>query len=111
MEERMMSTMSRFPFLIGYSVHLDDKLTAKVVPNGDPPQRMYDDYNYCYGTKGDGIVSHLQPNEREVLIVRLTHMAPYSSRSLSITYTGGKKFEAKLEKPNFIGEPYSYSAL
>ena len=101
----------QIPFLIGYNKHFDDKLTAKVVPNGDPPQRMYDDYNYCYGTKGDGIVSHVQKNEREVLIVRLPHMAPYSSGSFSITYTGGEKFEAKLEQPNFIGEPYSYSPM
>jgi hypothetical protein len=99
------------PFLIGYNKHFEDKLSAKVVPNGDPPQRIHVDYNYCFGEKGDGIVSHVQKNEREVLIVRITHLAPYSSGGFSITYEGGEKFDAKSETPNFIREPYSYSAM
>src|ERR1700728_3897758 len=55
----------QIPFLIGYNKHLDDKFSAKVTPNGDPPQRMYDDYNYCFGKKGD--VSKVLKDEREVL--------------------------------------------
>ncbi len=96
-------------FLIGYNKHFDDKLSAKVEPNGDPPQRMYDDYNYCYGKKGD--VSKVMPNEREVLIVRIRHLAPYASGSFAITYAGGERFETKPGTPNFIAEPYSYSPM
>src|SRR5260221_1764690 len=99
----------QIPFLIGYSKRFEDKLTAKVMPNGDPPQRIYDDYNYCFGIKGDGVVSDVQKNEQEVLIVRITHLAPYGSGSFSVTYAGGDKFDTKPETPNFIGEPYSYS--
>lgn len=99
----------QIPFLIGYGKNFQDKLSAKVMANGDPPQRMHNDYNYCFGVKGDGIVSHVQPNEREVLIVNVSHLIPYGSGEFSITYAGGDKFDAKSETPNFIGEPYSYS--
>jgi hypothetical protein len=101
----------QIPFLIGHNKHFEDKLSAKVMPNGDPPQRIYDDYNYCFGVKGDGVISHVQKNEREVLIVRITHLSPYGSGSFSVTYAGGDKFDTKPETPNFIGEPYSYSPL
>ncbi len=101
----------QIPFLIGYNKHLEDKLTAKVMANGDPPQGIYDDYNYCFGVKGDGIVSHVQKNEREVLLVRITHLLPYGSGSFSITYAGGDKFKTKPGTPTFVGEPYSYSPL
>jgi hypothetical protein len=73
------------PFLIGYGKHFEDKLSAKVIQNGDPPQRIHIDYNYCFGHKGDGVVSHVQKNEREVMIVRIPHLAPYGSGSFSIT--------------------------
>lgn len=99
----------QIPFLIGYNKHFEDKLTAKVMPNSDPPQRIYDDYNYCFGVKGDGIVSHVQKNEREVLIVRIPHLGPNGSGSFSVTYAGGDKFDTKAGTANFIGEPYSYS--
>jgi hypothetical protein len=99
----------QIPFLIGYNKHLEDKLSAKVAPNGDPPQRIYDDYNYCFGKKGD--VSKVLPNEREVLIVRIGHLAPYAVGSFSIMYAGGEKLEAKSGTLNFITEPYSYSSM
>ena len=50
----------QIPFLIGYGKHFDDKFSVKVMPNSDPPQRIYIRYNYCYGVKGDGVVSHVQ---------------------------------------------------
>lgn len=99
----------QIPFLIGYNKHFENKVTAKVAATGDPPPRIYDDYNYCFGEKGDGIVSHVQKNERETLIVRIRHLAAYGSGSFSITYTGGEKFDTKSQTPNFIDEPYSYS--
>ena len=100
----------QIPFLIGYNRHFEDMLSAKVVPNGEPSQPLSDDYNYCFGKKGDGIVSHVQKNEREVLIVRITHLIPYGSGSFSITYTGGDKLLNVVPgTPNFIGEPYSYT--
>jgi hypothetical protein len=99
----------QIPFLIGYNKHLQDKLSAKVASNGDLPQRIYDDYNYCFGEKGD--VSKVLPNEREVLIVRVGHLAPHAVGSFSITYTGGEKLETKYGTPNFIAEPYSYSPM
>ncbi len=99
----------QIPFLIGYNKHLDDKLSAKVTSNGDPPQRVYDDYNYCYGKGPD--VHKVLPNEQEVLIVRIRHLAPFQGGSFSITYTGGEKIEAKSGTPNFIAEPYSYSPM
>ncbi|MGA9042236.1 MAG: hypothetical protein WB421_17015 [Terriglobales bacterium] len=99
----------QIPFLIGYDKHFENKLAAKVIPNSDPAQRIYDDYNYCFGVKGDGIISHIQKNEQEVLIVRIPHMGPYGSGSFSVTYAGGDKFDTKPGTPNFVGEPYSYS--
>ena len=42
----------QIPFLIGYNKHYEDKLSARVMPNGDPPQALSFDYNYCFGTKG-----------------------------------------------------------
>jgi hypothetical protein len=99
----------QIPFLIGYKKRFEDKLSAKVSPNGEPTQPLRDDYNYCVGVKGDGVVSHIQPNEREVLIVRITHMVPYGSASFSITYAGGDGFDTKAGTPDFIDEPYSYS--
>lgn len=101
----------QIPFLIGHNKNLQDSLSAKVVPNGDPPQRIYDDYNYCFGEKGDGNVRNVQKNEREVLIVRIRHLPPFGVGSFSITYKGGEKFETKSGTPNFISEPYSYSPM
>jgi hypothetical protein len=43
----------QIPFLIGHDKHFENKLSAKVLPNGDPPQRLYDDYNYCFGVGKD----------------------------------------------------------
>jgi hypothetical protein len=103
------STANQIPFLIGYNKHLQDKLSAMVAPGGDPPQRIHDDYNYCFGEKGD--VRKVLPNEREVLIVRIGHLAPYGVGSFSIPYAGGEKLEAKSGTPNFIAEPYSYSPM
>jgi len=100
----------QIPFLIGYNKHLDNKFSAKVTPNGDPQQRIHDDYNYCFG-KDDGGVHHVLPNEREVLIVRIGHLAPFEVRSFSITYGGGKKLETNPGTPSFIAEPYSYSPM
>lgn len=97
----------QIPFLIGYNKHFQDKISAKVEPNGDPPQRMYDDYNYCFGKGPD--VHKILPNEREVLIVRIRHLAPYGSGSFSITFAGGGNFDTGPGTPNFISEPYSYS--
>lgn len=51
----------QIPFLIGYNKHLQDKLSAKVVPNNDPQEAISDDYNYCFGKKGDGVVSWSGP--------------------------------------------------
>ena len=101
----------QIPFLIGYNKRFEDKLSAKVIPNGDPPQRVYDDYNYCFGKKGDGDVRNVQKNEREVLVVRIGHLSPFGVGSFSITYTGGEKFDVKSQTPNFIDEPYSYSSM
>jgi len=100
----------QIPFLVGYNKHFDDKLSAKTVPNSDPPTGLQMDYSYCYGTKGDGVVSHVQQNEREILIVRIPHLVPSESESFSITYTGGEQFTAKLfQDPDFLEEPTSYS--
>lgn len=99
----------QIPFLVGYGKHLDEKLSAKVEPNGDPPQPLYDDYNYCYGKKGE--ISKVMPNEREVLVVRIRHLPPFGSGGFSITYAGGDKFEAKSQAPNFVAEPSSYSPM
>jgi hypothetical protein len=101
----------QIPFLIGYNKHFENKLSAKVTSNGDPPQRIYDDYNYCFGKKGDGDVRNVQKNEREVLIIRIRHLPPFGVGSFSITYSGGERFDAKSETPNFVGEPYSYSPM
>lgn len=99
----------QIPFLIGYNKHLQDKLSATVASNGDLPQRIYDDYNYCFGEKGD--VSKVLPNEREVLIVRIGHLAPYAVGSFSITYAGGEKLDVKSGAPNFVAAPYSHSPM
>jgi len=99
----------QIPFLIGYNKHYQDKISAKVAPNGDPQGPFSDDYSYCFGEKGDGVVNHVQKNEREVLIVRITHLVPYGLASFSVTYAGGDKFDAISGTPNFAGEPYSYS--
>jgi hypothetical protein len=101
----------QIPFLIGYDKHFDSKLSAKVSPNGDPLQPTSNDYNYCYGEKGDGDVSKVMPNEREVLIVNIRHLPPNGNGSFSITYAGGEKFEAQSEAPTFASEPYSYSPV
>lgn len=98
------------PILIGYGKHWDSKLSAKTIPNSsDPRQRIYVAYNYCYGKKGD--VSKVLPNEREVLIAKIPHLAPLGVGSFSVKYTGGEKFTAKVETPNFTSEPYSYSTM
>lgn len=98
----------QIPFLIGYGKHFQDKLSAKVFSNGDPPQRVYDDYNYCFGKSGD--VHKVLPNEREVLIVRIRHLPPFGIGDFSITYTGGDNFAMRLfESPSFVSEPSSYS--
>ena len=101
----------QIPFLIGYSRHLEDDFSAKVMPNGDPPQRIYDDYNYCFGKKGDGNVHHVQKNEREVLIVRIRHLPPFGFTSFSVTYAGGPEVRTEPGRPDFISEPYSYSSM
>jgi hypothetical protein len=99
----------QIPFPIGRDRHLEDKLSAKVLPNGDPPQRMYDDYNYCYGKGPD--VHKILPHEQEVFIVRIRHLPPGGIGTFSITYAGGEKLETKPGSPNFVGEPYSYSDM
>ena len=100
----------QIPFLIGYARHLDAKLSAKVEGESEPSSAIHVLYNYCYGTKGDGIGSHVMPNEREVLIVRVAHLVPAASENFTVTYTGGEKFVAKLlEAPTFAEEPTSYS--
>lgn len=99
----------QIPFPIGHDKHFEDKLSAKVWPNGDPPQRIYDDYNYCYGVGKD--VKKIMPHEREVFIVRIRHLAPFGIGRFSIAYAGGEKFETKAGTPNFISEPYSYSSM
>ncbi|HEU4637082.1 MAG TPA: hypothetical protein VFS41_12940 [Edaphobacter sp.] len=99
----------QIPFLIGYDKHFEDKLSAKVLPNGDPPQRLYDDYNYCFGEEGD--VSKVLQHEREVLIVRIRHLPPFGTGGFSVTYAGGDKFDAISGTPTFISEPYSYSPM
>lgn len=99
----------QIPFLIGYNKHFEDKLSATVMPNEDPPQRIYSDYNYCFGEKGE--VRKVLPDEREVLIVRIAHISPFASRSFAITYAGGPKFETKSGSPNFASEPSSYSPM
>lgn len=100
----------QIPFLIGYSKHFQDKFSVKVMPNGEPPQRIYIEYNYCFGRKADGVISHVQPNEREVLIVHLTHLPAYGYGNFSITYDGGQKLDTQSESPTFASEPTSYSA-
>jgi hypothetical protein len=99
----------QIPFLIGRDRHFEGKLSAKVSPNGDPPQRLYDDYNYCYGAGDD--VRKVMPHEQEVLIVRVRHLPPSGIGGFSITYSGGEKFATKSGTPNFISEPYSYSSV
>jgi len=99
----------QIPFLVGYNKRYEDKLSAKVIPNGDPPQALSIDYNYCFGKKGDGGVKNMQRNEREVLIVRITHIAPNGSVGFTITYAGGEKLNLKNDPPTFAGEPFSYS--
>jgi hypothetical protein len=97
------------PFLIGYNKHLDGKISAKVGPTGDPAQRIYDDYNYCYGKGKD--VHKILPNEQEVLVVRIGHLPPSGSANFAVTYAGGDKFVTKAGRPNFLSEPYSYSPM
>jgi hypothetical protein len=100
----------QIPFFIGRNKHFEDKLSAKVIGNVEPSGPFRDDYNYCYGVKGDGVVSHVQKNEQEVLIARIPHLVPYASGSFSITYTGGDKLpDIAAGAPNFISEPYPYS--
>jgi hypothetical protein len=100
----------QIPFFIGRNKHFEDKLSAKVIGNVEPSGPLSNDYNYCYGVKGDGVVSHVQKDEQEVLIVRITHLVPYSSGAFSITYAGGDKLpDIASGAPSFIGEPYSYS--
>jgi hypothetical protein len=100
----------QIPFFIGRNKHFEDKLSANVIGDVEPSGPLRDDYNYCYGAKGDGVVSHVQKNEQEVLIVRIPHLVPYSSGAFSITYTGGDKLPDIVPgAPDFIGEPYSYS--
>jgi hypothetical protein len=99
----------QIPLNVGNGRHLDSKLSAKVTPNGDPSEPMREDCSYCYGIKGD--VTQVMPSEREVLIVKVKHLAPQETRSFSVTYTGGDGFEAKSGVPNFISTPYSYSPL
>ena len=99
----------QIPFVIGYGKHLDSKFSAKVMPNGDPPHRIYGDYNYCYGKGPD--VHKILPNEQEVLIVNISHMTAYGSGSFSITYAGGEKLQTKSGSPTFVSEPTSYSDL
>jgi hypothetical protein len=81
---------------------------VKVTSNGDPPHRIYDDYNYCYGKGPDA--HKVLPNEQEVLIVNIAHMNAYGSGSFAITYAGGDKLETKSWSPTFVSEPTSYSA-
>jgi hypothetical protein len=100
----------QIPFFIGRNKHFEDKLSAEVIGNVEPSGPLKDDYNYCYGVKGDGVVSHMQENEQEVLIVRIPHLVPYSSGAFSVTYTGGDKLPDIVPgRPDFIDEPYSYS--
>ena len=98
----------QIPFLIGQDKHFDDKLSAKV-SHGDDPQPIYDDYNYCFGKKGNGDVKNVLPHEQEVLIVRVGHLAPSASTSFTMTYAGGEQFEANSRTATFLSEPYSYS--
>jgi hypothetical protein len=97
------------PFLIGYNKHFEDKLSARVMPNGEPHSGFNDVFNYCFGHKGDGVVSHVQPNEREVLIVHIPHLAPFASGIFSVSYAGGEKLAANSEQPSFVSEPTSYA--
>jgi hypothetical protein len=101
----------QLPFLIGYGKHFENKLSATVTSSREPSSVIQIDYSYCFGKKGDGIVSHVQPNEREVLIVRIAHLVPYGFGSFSIKYTGGEKFDARSEEPSFADEPTSYSPV
>jgi hypothetical protein len=101
----------KIPFLIGYNKHFQDKFSAKVMPNGDPPQRMYDDYYYCFGHRGNGDVTNVQQNEREVFIVRIGHLTPGGTGSFSITYTGNEKLQIEAGAATFVSEPYSYSPM
>lgn len=99
----------QIPFLIGHGKHWDGKLSAKVSSDGEQPQRVYDDYNYCYG-EGSGNVHDIKPNEQEVLIVRIRHLPPSGIGNFSITYTGGEKFDTAPGTPTFVSEPSSYSS-
>jgi hypothetical protein len=99
----------QIPFFIGRDKRFEDKLSAKVLPNGDPPQRIYADYNYCFGEGED--VKKVMPHEREVFIVRIRHLPPSGTGAFSITYAGGEKFETKSGTPNFTSEPTSYSPM
>jgi hypothetical protein len=97
------------PFLVGYGKHFEDKLSVKVIPTGEPSSLIHVDYNYCFGEKGDGIVSHVMPNEREILIAKLEHIPPSVSRTFTVTYTGGEPLSMKLLSPDSADEPNSYS--
>lgn len=100
----------QIPFFIGRNKHFENKLSARVLGNVEPSGPFRDDYNYCFGVKGDGVVSHVQKNEQEVLIVRLPHLVPYGSGAFSITYAGGDKLpDITAGTVSFIEEPYSYS--
>jgi hypothetical protein len=99
----------QIPFLIGYDKKFQDKFQVKVLPNGDPPQRIYARYYYCFGTKGDGIISHVQPHEREVLIVNIPHLSANGNGTFTIAYEGGEKLGTESGDPTFDSEPVSYS--
>lgn len=97
----------QIPFHIGHDKHFEDKLSAKIVSDGEPPEAITNDYDYCYGKGKD--VHKIMPHEQEVFIVRIRHIAPSESRVFSITYAGGEKLETKAEESSFLSEPYSYS--
>lgn len=100
----------QIPFFIGRNKRFEDKLSAKVISDVEPSGPFRDDYNYCFGVKGDGVPSHVQKNEQEVLIVRIPHLVPYGSGVFSVTYAGGEKLpDIVAGAATFIGEPYSYS--
>jgi hypothetical protein len=100
----------QIPFFIGRGKHLEDKLSAKVIGNVEPTGAFKDDYNYCFGIKGDGVVSHVQKNEQEVLIVRIPHLVPFGFGTFSITYAGGDELpNIRPGAASFIDHPYSYS--
>jgi hypothetical protein len=99
----------QIPFFIGTDKHFEDKISAKVLLNGEPPHRMYDDYHYCYGEGDD--VHKVLPHEREVFIVRIEHLAPSGIGNFSITYAGGDKFVTQPGRASYLSEPYSYSDM